>query len=390
MPAPRKEIHQFCTERLPKPSSDTANYQHWCQIGFDNLAKDYGQGAGTSCGFLPHYLLWRFGCTDSTLVNRSEPQDGFRFRIGENLSILQPIWGKRPRPSWVPVESRKGAPAGTVTGEDLLDKQKGPQPGDFIIIRGDNWKDKTTGERTLDSSHIMVFLEQLSRKADSVEWLVAQSGMSTMLDQHLVQAATQSVLTGHLKEGGLKEAGREVFGKQLVFHANIIGEEWNFPRRVIGYTNLDGLGWAPAGAAGAANFHRLVDQQWSLPADNQAGRVGMWLGWYSMGGPDGFVMMNPTYLLLHRGHEAFRFERRFSSGMFSMVERGLWTLRGNTVTVTWPDSKATRSWAMATRFAPVFETVGTPLQGGSGALKRVAKVPDGKLPDGIPGNWAVG
>ena len=391
MPAPRDEIYKFCTTRLPAPpakANDTKDFHHWGQVGFDNLAKDYGQGSGTTCGFLPHYLLWRFGCTDTTLVNRSEPQEGFRYRIGENLSIFQPQWKTRPRPSWVAIESREKPPAGSLSGEVLMDKARGPQPGDFIIIRGENWKDKTTGERTLDSAHIMVFLKQVGRTANSVDWLVAQSGMSTSAaNGTLMQAASQSILTGTLKNGGVKEAGREVFGPQLVFYANIHGEEWNFPRRVIGYTNLDALTWAPSAAAG---FHRLVFDDWMRAADNQAGHVNKWLGWYTMENAGGFIMMNQSYVLLHRGHEAYRFDRPFSTGMYNMVERGLWTLQGDTVALTWADSRTTMSWRMQAIFYPKVETIGTPLNGSSGKLTRIAAVPGGKLPDWIPANWDLG
>lgn len=398
MPAPRDEIVKFCKTMLPQPSNDMtgAGYHHWCQTGFDNLAKDYGQGMGTTCGFLPHYLLWRFGCTDSTLVNRSEPQEGFTYRIGENLSIFQPVWGKRPRPAWVASSTKedpvatKTAPAAPPENLRLMDPMQGPQPGDFIIIRGDNWKDKKTGERTLDSSHIMVFLGQVpgSRTKDSVQWLVAQSGMSSSApDGRLIQSVTQSVLTGRLRSGGLKEAGREVQGTQFVFIANIRNEEENFPRRVIGYVNLDALSWGPAPAKA---FHALVDSRWTLPAENTFGRVEKGFGWYTMDSPGGFVMMSPTYILLHRGHEAYRFERRFSSGMHSLVERGLWSMKGDVVTLTWADSRETMSWSVATSWVPKEQTIGTPLTGNSGKLTRVAGVPRGKLPETIPANWMVG
>ena len=104
----------------------------------------------------------------------------------------------------------------------------------------------------------------------------------------------------------------------------------------------------------------------------------------------GFIMMNQSYVLLHRGHEAYRFDRPFSSGMYGMVERGLWTLQGDMVNLTWAGSQTTMSWRMEARFFPKVETVGTPQNGSSGKLTRVAAIPGSKLPDWIPGNWALG
>lgn len=143
-------IVALCKKLLPE-TTERSSFIHWHQVGFDSIAKDYGQGAGTTCGFLPHWLLWRFGCRDNTLVNRSSPPEGLSYLIGENLSIFMPNTAKKlARRSWVALDTEqktRDAAAG-----------KGPQQGDFVIIRGGYWMEKATGKRTRDSAHIFVLL----------------------------------------------------------------------------------------------------------------------------------------------------------------------------------------------------------------------------------------
>lgn len=53
---------------------------------FAEVCKDYG-GHGTTCGFLPHWLMWRLGVTNADRVNRAEP--GFRYRTGKNIGCIR-------------------------------------------------------------------------------------------------------------------------------------------------------------------------------------------------------------------------------------------------------------------------------------------------------------
>src|SRR5436305_6156829 len=103
MASMRDSVLTLCETFLPETTVRN-DILHWTQIGFDHIAKNYGEGAGTTCGFLPHWLLWRLGCRDATLVNRTCRGEGFRFRISENLMIFQSI-GKRVVSSWVPVKT---------------------------------------------------------------------------------------------------------------------------------------------------------------------------------------------------------------------------------------------------------------------------------------------
>src|SRR5262249_27024735 len=162
----RDRIQELCEEFLPV-TYDRNGCCHWHQIGFDHIAKDYGQGSGTTCGFLPHWLLWRLGCTDSSLVNRSSPGQGLKWPTGENLRSFS-----RHAASYVKVDGALSAA--------MADRKsgRGPKPGDFVIIRGGNWMNKETGERDRDSAHIFVLIEVRKADGKEVEWKVAQTGIS--------------------------------------------------------------------------------------------------------------------------------------------------------------------------------------------------------------------
>ena len=373
MPAPREAIVALCDKLIPETNTRSA-YLHWTQIGFDHIAKDYGQGSGTTCGFLPHWLLWRFGCGETALVNRSSPPDGTTYRIGANLSIFQP--GKQtPRPSWVSADTAQAT-------RDLAEG-RGARPGDFIIIRGANWRDKTTGERTLDSAHIFVLLKVLEATGKRVRWRVAQSGVS---NDAMQQGAQITVLTGELREGDMPYGTGTKPGPHLVFTTNILNEEPNFPRRVIGYTNLDAL---PFGTPPSPGFLRLFEDRWQTGTTNAAASIQPWLGFYDMSDPGGFMPLHVPRLLLHRGHEAFRITRTL--GSYGCAARGRWLLSGSRVDVEWEDGAPSQAWTMTRSYVPKFSVTGAALTKHTGNLvQTLALTPS--LPKGPPdmsGAWRV-
>lgn len=370
MPAPRDEIVALCKQLLGDETTDVNKYVHWHEVGFDYVAKDYGQGMGTTCGFLPHFLLWRFGCRDNTLVNRSSPPEGLTYRIGANLSIFQPTKSV-PRPSWKKMDEK--------TTRDTVNGTGGPKPGDFVIIRGGFWVEKSTGLRTRDSAHIFVLLKVLEANGKKVKWLVAQSGVSNNAFQ---QGAHIMTLTGELKEEDVLEANTPAKGPNLVFFANILGEEPNFPRRVIGYVDIDAIGF---GAKPSPNFTQLFETRFRTPTTNDVAKVNPWFGWYEMASPGGFVPLHKPYLLLHRGHEAFRIEKEL--GPYRCKKRGMWRLNGKKIDIVWEDNSSDQSWTMATTYSPKLRTSGTPATGNTGEIVRVAQIP--KMPVDIMMEWRV-
>jgi hypothetical protein len=64
---------------------------------FNEIARDYG-GIGTTCGYLPAWMLWRLGCRDPRIVNRNEPADGLTYRPAMNIEDL--VRGGQAIGSW--------------------------------------------------------------------------------------------------------------------------------------------------------------------------------------------------------------------------------------------------------------------------------------------------
>src|SRR5262249_48047822 len=115
----------------------------------------------------------------------------------------------------------------------------GPKPGDFVVIRGGYWLDDK-GKRTRDSAHIFVLLEVVKADGKEVKWRVGQCGVNNNAGEQCGQIMT---LTGTLKQDSVKEGDADVKGPNLVFIANIRGEEPNFPRRVTSYTNVEAIAY---------------------------------------------------------------------------------------------------------------------------------------------------
>lgn len=54
---------------------------------FGEIAKDFG-GVGTTCGYLPGWLMWRLGVVDPQIVNREEPADNLHYAVGMNIARM--------------------------------------------------------------------------------------------------------------------------------------------------------------------------------------------------------------------------------------------------------------------------------------------------------------
>jgi hypothetical protein len=83
---------------------------------YKEICKDYG-GAGTTCGFLCHWLMWRLGVADKTRVNRDAP--GYTYRPGDNLSRIVQAY----KPPFV-----------KTFGTKILQTGKRPKKGDICYI----------------------------------------------------------------------------------------------------------------------------------------------------------------------------------------------------------------------------------------------------------------
>jgi hypothetical protein len=357
----RDQIVSLCERYLPE-TTDRNSYFHWHQIGFDSIAKDYGQGSGTTCGFLPHWLLWRIGCSDANLVNRSVPEQGFKWRTGENLSIF----GKHA--SCVRVDGPLATQMANNTG--------GPRPGDFVIIRGGFWKNPDTGVRDRDSAHIFVLLEVKKADGKEVQWRVAQTGVS---NDALQQGGHIMTLTGKLKQETVKEGNTDVKGPNLVFIANIRGEEAEFPRRVTSYTNVEALAY---GATPNGMLTQLLDSRRNEQTKNDPKTVYPFLGWYEETSPGGFITTGPTYIVLERGHEATRFSRQGLGSACTLDTSSVWTRTGDRLAIQWREGRR-QSWDVKKSWVPKEQVTGTPVDGNGGTLNWVKK-----MPTEVPAKWA--
>ncbi len=133
-------------------------------VGMDHICKDYG-GVGTTCGYLTHWLLWKAGCGHMELVNRTEPDSGFNYVNGENISRVSSSY------AFVNYD-----PAVTAHVEGFKNGSRRPRMGDFVIIRG---KDMTLGNgKKADSSHIFVVLNDGAFNGDQLTYEVCQTGQS--------------------------------------------------------------------------------------------------------------------------------------------------------------------------------------------------------------------
>jgi hypothetical protein len=360
MAAPRDTARRLCETFLPE-TDDRDAYAHWTEIGFDHIAKNYA-GAGTTCGFLPHWLLWRLGCRDNTLVNRACPDEELTYLDASNLSILLPT-RERPRASWVPLI--------TAARTREVASGRGPTTGDFIIIRGRNWKDKD-GKRTQDSSHIFVLLDVKRADGKEVVWRVAQCGGTNNARQ---QAGHITTITGKVVEEAVPEGAEPYMapGPNIVFHAQIIGEPPNFPRRVIGWTNLDAIGF---GATPDASFTALFEQRRNQTTLNDNAKIAEWLGWWALDEP------GETYVLLERGHEASLIDYRY--GSYACTAGGLWTRSGNTLDIAW-DNGTQESWLVSRAWTPKPRTEAKPL-GNAPMLQRLV-LPPRQAPANLPPKW---
>lgn len=111
---------------------------------FAEVCKDFG-GSGTTCGFLCHWLMWRLGCRDPKIVNRSDPSSGLKYRIGMNIAMIYRGGGS----PWVTMK-----PGMT------------PQPGDVCLV--------SNGPSSTE--HVFVFVSQEIDIDGSIHWNTADAG----------------------------------------------------------------------------------------------------------------------------------------------------------------------------------------------------------------------
>lgn len=140
VPGLRENALALCALYMPTAADGT---QIGCTRGdahYNEITQDFG-GIGTTCGYLPSWLLFRLGCRDPRIVNRIEPAAGLHAAhpqetIGENISDLV-----------------KG---GTALGAYHLYRVGGaePEPADFLYFQSTDFVRGVPG--SLPREHVAV------------------------------------------------------------------------------------------------------------------------------------------------------------------------------------------------------------------------------------------
>ncbi len=123
---------------------------------YQDVCKGYQPGFGTSCTFLPHWMLLQLGVTkdNSTkgvngrprgLINRTDLARGTTLVPGDGVSVIA------NSPAFVKMKPNLGA---------------FPSPGDIVIIQSDPYKQS--------DEHVFVFLGKISDTA----WDTGESGQA--------------------------------------------------------------------------------------------------------------------------------------------------------------------------------------------------------------------
>jgi hypothetical protein len=118
-----------------------------------------GPGAGTTCGFLCHFLLWRLGVKDAWRVNWNDPGRGLTATPGENIMR---IYRNGAAPF---VRCASTDPQGRVPNP--LNRGVRPRLGDIVFLY------RPGGQQS--DEHVFVFVKEEGIGTDTI-WHTAEAG----------------------------------------------------------------------------------------------------------------------------------------------------------------------------------------------------------------------
>lgn len=156
--------------------------------------------SGTTCGFLCHWMMWKLGVKERTILNWTDTARGTKFTSGRNIDM---IWNKRQRP-FIQIAEPYAPPAKTNPQMNLLELGAsmggigGPQPGDCVFIREPGGSPH--------SEHVFVFCGATRKPGGVLEWSTAESGQANGTDADPKTRVVQ--LSGNLK-GYTKISGND-------------------------------------------------------------------------------------------------------------------------------------------------------------------------------------
>ncbi len=116
----------------------------------------YSKGFGTTCGCLAHWLMWRLGVSEKTILNWTDASRGTEFKTAKNLSKIY-NGGKIPF-------------INCMLGNNPLLQGKSPDLGDIVYIH-----EEPNGPQ--NTEHVFVFIKEEKRGANTI-WKTAEAGQT--------------------------------------------------------------------------------------------------------------------------------------------------------------------------------------------------------------------
>lgn len=134
------------------------------QVGLEHIVKDFGE-SGTTCGYVPHWLWWRMGCSDAKLMCRHEPDTPFLYASGSQINRVY------AHAKFVTLGGARKPAIKTANDQKFIDGAIYPKTGDAVIIQG------PPSPKGHDTSHIFVTLNTGEWETETKgSWLVAEAG----------------------------------------------------------------------------------------------------------------------------------------------------------------------------------------------------------------------
>ena len=173
---------------VPLPTDPPLAGPHFLEIAGDFFKAEHLLH-GTTCGYLPPWLLWRLGMIDPDIIDRTAPEDGLTYTPGQQIARL--IKGAKKFGAWHPFK----------VGEP------GPRPGDPVYYFREGPSHTFGG-----GEHVNIY-----RGSDGASWSTADGGRGAVTQQR-IENVTRPLVDG---------------GRALLYSGG--------PRAIIGFVGLDDL-----------------------------------------------------------------------------------------------------------------------------------------------------
>ena len=282
-------------------------------IGFDHIAKDY-TNSGTTCGYPTHWMLWRLGCSEKSLVNRYEPDTDFTYTDSANLSK---IFHSHAFVNLLTNQSAR---------EQFLSGAIYPKPGDTIFI--------STGE---------VMVDVTTTNKDGVK----ETHQEKRWKEHVYQVlggktgSAKGKMTWEVANSGQGEQGKQ--NAQILDARGVEkrGDAWydtKDSRQFYGWLDIDKLSAGNAPNVPKDDPLAMHSSDSSAGPPKQDSVIGVW------------KLDNGQCYMFYKGHRVFRLA---SSNLQMITEAGFWFPMYGELRVKWPSKMALEVMKINGNFASV-------------------------------------